>query len=403
MDQASLQMIMAMQVGGQRAFFEAFRALLFLSSNQPMKFQMWWRSQAPIAAVEYAIVSGALKPAGNLLTGRPRSQQYISTLFNVEVEDWAEDYDDESPVEVERRHPGDKIEDDAEIEYDINEMFSPLTTKAGCTLQAIHFVSDTNDQSTSSTSLHAAYPMQLLMRIDRGRKLLVYDCLEYKPALFCSSPEFKPAKGRALRRIMRSLDMHSGVTQSSDESEDGDSDEEGGDESMQEEKKHCAFTAEQFHRFVNSRVLRCRVNLESVQGMQLLLGSGEEKRSHGLSHAHDNDDGHHGSLGEEEAMRVEQLLRGGDVEGVGVLILELSSPPVASAGDGGEESSDDDEEQSDAVRTQAGAAMQAQPQGPFATRRIHSHRRIENEWKITGDWTPGQCASKVCMCVCVCV
>ena len=96
----------------------------------------------------------------------------------MEVKDWAEDYDDESPVEVERRHPGDKIEDDAEIEYAINEMFSPLTMKAGCTLlQAIHFVSD------------------------RERKLLVYDCLEYKPALVCSSPEFKPAKDRALRRI----------------------------------------------------------------------------------------------------------------------------------------------------------------------------------------------------------
>ena len=102
--------------------------------------------------------------------------------------------------------------------------------------------------------------------------------------------------------------------------------------------------------------------------MQLLLGSGggggEERRSHGLSHAHDNDDGYHGS-------RVEQLLRGGDIEGVGVLILELSSTPVASAGDGGEESSDDDEEQSDAARTQAGAAMQAQAQGPLATRRIY--------------------------------
>ena len=66
-------------------------------------------------------------------------------------------------------------------------MYQPLTTKAGSRLWSISFAEPRSEGSGDPplSMLRAAYPLQLLVRFDRGRQLLVYEAFEFKPLLAC--------------------------------------------------------------------------------------------------------------------------------------------------------------------------------------------------------------------------
>jgi hypothetical protein len=106
---------------------------------------------------------------------------------------WATEWPDYSDkprpfLEYARIQSGDldKDNDDSEYtkEFDFDgKLFSPVTTKAGSRLWSISF-SDPTDLETGVnriTTMNAAYQMQLLVRYDRGRDCLMYDCFEYLP------------------------------------------------------------------------------------------------------------------------------------------------------------------------------------------------------------------------------
>jgi hypothetical protein len=341
------QMVMFMKFEQQKATFYAIQLMKYHSTSPfqtiaddmaPVQLPVWkwWRSQSPILAIEEALLARALRPAkAGALTGVPRSREFLYTLSG-EVEDWADDKGN-SAWEMERRHPGDKPEDDTETDYEAwNDLFSPLATKAGGMVQTIHFVDVHKQQDGthsplegSTTSLRAAYPMQLLLRVDTGRKLLVYDCFEYKPETLSST--YRAPKGKAWNEVLKSLSFDSEYDDYSDSGSD-EADEEGEEEDVNEDDLRSKFEAEQYHNICSSRIMRCRVALSSIQGIQLLTSgesSGEsaaELAQRRMRYAQSS------RVSLEEQLLCNEGGPGQAGEGVGILVLELSSPPKTTEG-----------------------------------------------------------------------
>ena len=153
----------------------------------------------------------------NLLRGPPECSQFIDRFLPGAVnthpwdghptaaELWNEtshDFCDEPfpHVELARAHPGDSADDDASASnggVEISESsadgyrkgkygYSPLTTRAGARLWSIAFAGPAADAggAPSVEALKAAYPMQLMVRLDSGpRKAIIYDALEFRPTL----------------------------------------------------------------------------------------------------------------------------------------------------------------------------------------------------------------------------
>ena len=81
--------------------------------------------------------------------------------------------------EYDFRHPGTSWESDDEEERGDNEIFSPISTRAGQELGSILLV---GKGGTPAVELKAAYDMQLSVRVDEKRLALCYDIFEHKGA-----------------------------------------------------------------------------------------------------------------------------------------------------------------------------------------------------------------------------
>ena len=174
--------------------------------------------------------------------------------------------------EVCLRHPGDRPEEDTpegEVDEDLNDRFAPLTTKASELVCAIHFVGATLPHSVA---LRSAYQMQLQLRVDPVRQLLVYDCYEFVPdALF---KDWTGPTNRDLREIEKASegglfgdDRGGGWSDygsdSSDEMGEEEDDDEPADGIPSDEHRNW-FTKKLYQQFQHSRVYRLRIPFGSV-------------------------------------------------------------------------------------------------------------------------------------------
>ncbi len=169
----------------------------------------------------------------NSVLDEPESTQFINRYLPgvVEKDDWdhtpiaAEKWDtchcewgeDELDyVELARAHPGDRSQDDyaegledSTCDEGSDKGNQPLTTKAGSRLWSIGFAEPADGEAadgTTFTQLRAAYPLQLLVRFDRGRQMLVYEAFEYKPLLHCEvEAELKAGRAPVDEREMQAI------------------------------------------------------------------------------------------------------------------------------------------------------------------------------------------------------
>ena len=102
----------------------------------------------------------------NVATIKPRKKAYEYALG------------DRFDEELTRRHPGDDWRSNARVVGDSGR-FAPIRTLAAFGVRAIAFAS-----KEDPVMLASAYPMQLAVRVDEGRHLLVYDCHEFRPQPF---------------------------------------------------------------------------------------------------------------------------------------------------------------------------------------------------------------------------
>ena len=100
--------------------------------------------------------------------------------------DWPDFVDEPVPfVELARAQMGDDPKQNAPVKkvdgFDVSDFspkyFQPVTTKAGGRLWSISFALPGGEVK----GLRAAYPYQLLVRLDLGRQCLIYEALDYVP------------------------------------------------------------------------------------------------------------------------------------------------------------------------------------------------------------------------------
>ena len=270
------------------------------------------------------------------LTGRPESLYYACTMSEG-LEKWEDDTDEGAP-DWEIRHPGDDPSDEPPDAGVDNPRFQPITTKAAQGLYSVHF-SPPGSKAADGGALNAAYPWQLMIRVDPHRGNLYYDVAEWCPEL--ASTFFPVTTGRvqaALKRFGSAFPGGSPRRMYDDESDsEEDNDEEGDEEGdgaeatstrqmrVPEDKKLDTYMKVQVADFLGSRLLRCRLPLKSVTGLALFATSPYPSGS----------------------------------SDAGVLILEV-----------------------------------AEPASEFAARRVHSEFSAEETWEPCGDWTPGRSASR---------
>ena len=159
--------------------------------------------------------------APRLVTGAPECEQFIERFLPGEVNrhpwdnmptnakrwdrEWAEYSDGPTAyVELARRHPGDAAADDADTDgndYD-RRAYAPLTTKAGSRVFSVSFVAP----GGAAATLRACYPLQLLVRVDAGRGLLVYDCFDFVPVLagaFDAARDISPVELASIEKALK--------------------------------------------------------------------------------------------------------------------------------------------------------------------------------------------------------
>ena len=309
------------------------------------------------------------------LTGTPEAMGYISGAQTGIGASWQEgqerwravgedegsgsDSDDEMP-ECCYRHPGDKPSEDfgakgTEEDDDgwSNPRFAPLTTKASEQVYCIQFApaataavaaagaataaaaAEEEEKEEETVVVRSAYQNQLHVRVDRARKLLVYDCFEFLPGLFRLWK--LPITKQQLHSIQQALytdDMFDDHDEygyggfSSEESSDDDAPIAGGDEpaDMENDQLLNLHFKKLFGDFKKSRVFRLRVPFTSIIGIRVVRGGSGPAAERGFCR----------------------------------LVVELASPPPASG---------------------------------FAVRTIKVKQDKMNLWERIDDWTPGKAAS----------
>ena len=99
---------------------------------------------------------------------------------------------------------GDAAADDADTDgadYD-RRAYAPLTTKAGSRVFSVSFVAP----GGAAATLRACYPLQLLVRVDAGRGLLVYDCFDFVPVLagaFDAARDISPVELASIEKALK--------------------------------------------------------------------------------------------------------------------------------------------------------------------------------------------------------
>ena len=240
--------------------------------------------------------------------------------------------------EYDYRHPGTRWESDGEDEEEpFNDRFAPINTKVGQDLSSIRLA---GPGGAPSCELIPAYKMQITVRTDDARQMLIYDAFEYKgDAIDAEDPKALPTR-RSYNKFHDVVARepkrrsHFGFGYSDDEDESDDDDDPTLDEPIEPTREPDARGRIAFlfqgtaGDFFASRCLRMRVPLASVCGARL--------HSPGLAD--------------------------GDVPDtcMAVLVLEFESPP---------------------------------PDDAFAARKIGSQYSGEHKFVTVGDWTPGAAAT----------
>jgi len=259
----------------------------------------------------------------------------------------------DTPCDMEstQRHPGTSIDSDCDDDEDMRTKYpeyksteddSPITTVAAEELACIAFV---GDKGRVQAELHAAYPLQLSIRIDESRRCLNLDCFEYKPSecvdLGCDDlGPFLPTERGWLR--WRNGYHSSQIDRDDDHYDDSIVDDEWGmDDRMESNTKNDETKNDATHRlliycgiaghFAYSRCLRFRFPFENIVGIRLQVDDADNKIPDSV---------------------------GGDA--TAVLILEVSRPPPGDA---------------------------------FAVRKVASRWMKENLLELRDDWTPDKAAS----------
>ena len=179
-------------------------------------------------------------------------------------------------------------------------------------------------------------PMQLAVRIETKRRMIMYDFSVWKPALIDIFTNEGLPTNRQMRKAEKmdpfaKLDYGSDYDDDEEDEEDEELDErikprEGVTLSVEQRQAlHLKCVAAELY---DSRILRFRISLDLICGIYLHTP---------------------------------------DCDRSACLILEFLAPPTASSDSGG---------------------------SPFAVRKVNSPQRIDNKYRPCADWTPGQSASR---------
>lgn len=254
-------------------------------------------------------------------------------------------------AEYEYRHPGDDRAVEPECENDgFGETFAPCVTKAGDSVVAVAFGAPPQDGLVErEATLSAAYPLQLLARVDDIRKKLILDCHEYVPSADDGSVPTMREVLLAKRTFGQGMGGGGGYGyedsdcgSSEDEANYGDLDapakpiEDVSEDSLAAMRLQATAAA-----MAEGRVFRYRVGLDDVCGIKL----------------------HATELGAEAGLEEGGAAEAGLEGGGAALVLDLAAPPAAST-------------------------------TPFAVRRCASRRQTDRKWRTVEDWTPGAVASR---------
>ena len=342
-----------------------------------------WRSAAAVGDVPLGMVRSApwnaLQPAQSLIealllsrpiadsatdalvSGKPECHQFIERFLPGVVK---EDEADGTPVaackwtrltrewsevtvpyaELARSHPGDDPSadgpstDGTSAEGYQPGRYQPVTTKAGGRTWAIAFVAPGGEQESA---LHAAYPMQLLVRFDAGRQALIYDAFDFKPCLACdfdtasvTAAELKAAEDLMKRTRRQRQQMAMVMPGLSEEPRPPAKD-------LPHAERLAAYDAETLRALVNwvrykhSTVWRVRVPLSGVCGARLVTL--DVARPHAalppavgqlplskLGTRADSGDPCSNAYGRRARKPTGSEISGADIEPIAVLVLELS-------------------------------------------------------------------------------
>ena len=219
-------------------------------------------------------------------------------------------------------------------------LISIIPNRTTTAAEKLHCIAFVGHKGENVSELKAAYPLQLSVRVDESRKVLIFDCFEFKPnAADIDDPDltkYYPTR-RGFERSQQAFLSHK-IDVNDDDYEDDDDQSyytdnmefnEGHTPERETERMLLFFGVA--GNFAYSRILRFRFPFNNIVGISL--------QKSGSSNA-----------------------KGGSEELIGAcLVLEVSRPP---------------------------------PDTAFAVRKIESRWNRENEFRLTKDWTPQSAASK---------
>ena len=208
-------------------------------------------------------------------------------------------------VELARAHPGDLSQDDCThgVAGSIQESYpkgeyAPLTTKAGSRLWAVGFVAppkpDQGEAEATAQVLRAAYQMQLLVRIDKGRQAIVYDAFDHLPTTETAWKAMQeseqdlvtPSELKKIERTLKATGSQSGIVSAMLQANfGGENDEDDGEEErpavLPRDRPHAERVAHHHPamllpllnmlRFKQSHCFRARVPMSLACGARLLI------------------------------------------------------------------------------------------------------------------------------------
>ena len=242
-------------------------------------------------------------------------------------------------IEYDYRHPGDDPDDDDQTtQCDNSEILQAVTTVAAIRVLGVVFAPSDYPSVGEVGLVRSFAPMQLAVRIEYKRRMLMYDFFVWKPALIDIFTNEGLPTNRQMRKAEK-MDPMAKLGYYSDDDDEEDEDEDDDAELDERIKPRAGVTLSVEQRqalhlkcvaaeLYESRIVRFRISLDLVCGIYL--------------HAPDCDRS-------------------------ACLILEFLAPPTASSDSGG---------------------------GPFAVRKVNSPQTVDNKYHQCTDWTPGQSASR---------
>ena len=258
-------------------------------------------------------------------------------------ERWAEGemVGSDGKIEYDYRHPGDDPDDDdLTTQSDNFDAYQAVTTVAAARILGVVFAPSASSSASEVGMIRSFAPMQLAVRVEPKRRMLIYDFFVWKPALIDIFSDEALPTNRQMRKAEKMDPMEKMGYGSDDDDEDDDDEEDDADldervqpragktlSMEQRQSVHLKCVAAELY---DSRIMRFRVSLDLLCGIYLQVP-----------------DRHRSAC----------------------LILEFLAPPTTSLADSSSSST-------------------------FAVRKVNSPQRIDNKYQQCADWTPGASASR---------